>query len=354
MVVVAIEGMTCMSCVRNIEGKISQCQGVHEITVSLDQKLGFVKYNPEQISPETIVMTIDEMGFEAHLKQGEQGVKGEDAGAATTCRIGIEGMTCQSCVRNIESVVSGVTGVRSVHVSLEKKEAIIEFDPVLATVHALRDQIDDMGFEASLGGEYVSEKELPTSTVSQLNDEQMFLQFKISPLLDITSGQLVENAIRKLSGVRVCRLDIETQIIDVEFETATVSAVNVQNEIESHGYTPTIVRLELLDSPLVTSREASSCSCVISIKGMTCQSCVRNIESSISTVDGIISIKVSLELENAVVEYFPGKLKPEDIAERIDDMGFEAVWVRDEGTTKKSKELPSKYLLFAKYSLVGE
>lgn len=338
--VVAIEGMTCMSCVRNIEGKISQCQGVHKISVSLERKLGFVKYDPDKISPEAIVMAIDDMGFEAHLKQREKSTK-QDAGVTMTCRIGIEGMTCQSCVRNIESTVSGMPGVKSIRVSLEKKEAVIDFDPVLATVPALRDRIDDMGFEASLGIEYVSEKEFTASTSHTTEIEQMFVRFEISPLLDITSGQLVENAIRKLSGVRACRLDVENQIIDVEFETATVSVTSVRNEIESHGYSPSIVELKPLDSLLITSQDASS-SCIISIKGMTCQSCVRNIESSISAVDGVVSIKVSLELENAVVEYSPGKLKAEDIAEKIDDMGFEAVWQKDEVTPQKSNGLSSK------------
>lgn len=48
------------------------------------------------------------MGFEASLTKS-------DVAAVT---VGIEGMTCMSCVRNIESTVGGKPGVHSIKVNL--------------------------------------------------------------------------------------------------------------------------------------------------------------------------------------------------------------------------------------------
>ena len=40
MMILHIDNMTCMSCVRNIEGKLSGKDGVKSIKVLLDQKTG--------------------------------------------------------------------------------------------------------------------------------------------------------------------------------------------------------------------------------------------------------------------------------------------------------------------------
>jgi Cu+-exporting ATPase len=53
---------------------------------------------------------------------------------------------------------------------------------------------------------------------------------------------------------------------------------------------------------------------VISIVGMTCNSCVRNIENNIKDKPGIKSIKVSLENENGIVKYNKLITTPEKIA----------------------------------------
>lgn len=44
----------------------------------------------------------------------------------------------------------------------------------------------------------------------------------------------------------------------------------------------------------------------------------------LSTKDGVKRAKVDLKQNEALVEYIPSKLTPEDIAEQIEDMGFEA------------------------------
>merc|ERR1712133_350909 len=43
-------------------------------------------------------------------------------------RINIQGMTCQSCVKLIKAELSGVSGVKSVEISLEKSEGVVEID----------------------------------------------------------------------------------------------------------------------------------------------------------------------------------------------------------------------------------
>ncbi len=60
--------------------------------------------------------------------------------------IGIEGMTCHSCVSLIQSTVGELSGVISICVSLECKEGVVEYDNGLISREQIRETIDDMGF----------------------------------------------------------------------------------------------------------------------------------------------------------------------------------------------------------------
>ena len=65
--------------------------------------------------------------------------------------------------------------------------------------------------------------------------------------------------------------------------------------------------------------------CVISIEGMTCQSCVQTIEANIGKVSGVKAIKVNLERGEADVNLERlCDMTPSKVAELISDMGFEA------------------------------
>ena len=63
---------------------------------------------------------------------------------------------------------------------------------------------------------------------------------------------------------------------------------------------------------------------IVSIKGMTCNSCVNSIEDTISKLYGITYIKVSLKDNNASITYNSSLITPTKICDEIDDMGFEA------------------------------
>ncbi|GAA5968159.1 hypothetical protein JCM11641_003753 [Rhodosporidiobolus odoratus] len=62
----------------------------------------------------------------------------------------------------------------------------------------------------------------------------------------------------------------------------------------------------------------------LKVEGMTCGACVASVESGLKDRAGVISVKVALLAERAVVEYDPGLWTPEKLASEIEDMGFEA------------------------------
>ena len=62
----------------------------------------------------------------------------------------IGGMTCASCVSNVEGALKSVPGVRNVVVNLATGKASVEYDPSLASPKALKKAVEDVGYSATL------------------------------------------------------------------------------------------------------------------------------------------------------------------------------------------------------------
>ncbi|MBI4741120.1 MAG: heavy-metal-associated domain-containing protein [Betaproteobacteria bacterium] len=61
--------------------------------------------------------------------------------------IGIGGMSCQGCVKNLTGVLQALPGVESATVSLEAAQASIRFDPARAGAAQFKDAIEGAGFD---------------------------------------------------------------------------------------------------------------------------------------------------------------------------------------------------------------
>jgi Cu+-exporting ATPase len=64
---------------------------------------------------------------------------------------------------------------------------------------------------------------------------------------------------------------------------------------------------------------------VVNVKGMSCASCVVKVEDGLLNIDGVENANVNFATEKASVEYDSGKVTPADIAEKLKDIGYEAV-----------------------------
>lgn len=159
-----INGMTCQSCVRNIEGNIRTKPGVIAIRVSLQEKVGYIDYDPQITDPRQIASEIDDMGFDCEYLPDE-----DDEIAAriakinkikvSNVRISIDGMRCQSCVKNIEGNIGSQPGIKQIKVNLEEKMATVEYDIDVCTDVAIAEMISDMGFTATVANDNVIKHE---------------------------------------------------------------------------------------------------------------------------------------------------------------------------------------------------
>ena len=61
--------------------------------------------------------------------------------------VGVAGMSCQGCVKNVTSVLQALPGVAEVKVSLEEARAEISYDPQLVKPIQFKDAIEGAGFD---------------------------------------------------------------------------------------------------------------------------------------------------------------------------------------------------------------
>ena len=63
--------------------------------------------------------------------------------------IGVGGMSCQGCVKNVTGVLQVLPGVERVEVSLEAGQATIAFDADKVGPEQFKAAIEDAGFDAN-------------------------------------------------------------------------------------------------------------------------------------------------------------------------------------------------------------
>jgi copper chaperone len=61
--------------------------------------------------------------------------------------IKVEGMSCGHCVMRVKKAIEGVQGVKKVDVSLENKQAVVEFDEGTTNVDKIKAAIKETGYE---------------------------------------------------------------------------------------------------------------------------------------------------------------------------------------------------------------
>ena len=110
-----IDGMTCASCVGRLEKALQKVEGVDDVSVNLATEFATLHTRPE-VKVESLVKAVKLAGFDV---------------AQRPIDIGIEGMTCASCVTRVEKALSKVPGVNTVAVNLATERAHIEAGPTV-------------------------------------------------------------------------------------------------------------------------------------------------------------------------------------------------------------------------------
>uniref|UniRef100_A0AAR2J015 P-type Cu(+) transporter n=1 Tax=Pygocentrus nattereri TaxID=42514 RepID=A0AAR2J015_PYGNA len=397
-----IEGMVCLSCTTTIEGKIGKLKGVKKIKVGLESQEATVLYLPYLISVEEVVNQIGMAGFKAFVKSKprqlqltaverllnashqtspsspEERATEQPTDTTTTTLMDIKGMHCNSCVVNIQDNIGKVPGVSSVQVSLEKGQAVIRHNPNLVMVTELQKAIEALPpgkFKAQLTSQDAVFSASPSELSVVSSSEPNFLQ-PLSSVVQIhiegmtcnSCVQAIEGTMSQKKGVRCVQVSLANHQGTFEYDPLVTTPEELRGTIEEMGFDaflpetnsllPVAVKspLSVWSSPLppvlstIKEKEVESDSesgtgscvlskCFIQIGGMTCASCVANIERNLKNEPGIHSVLVALMAGKAEVRYNSSVIDPLRIAECVKELGFTSTVMEDYDGSDGSLEL---------------
>lgn len=114
LIEIPITGMTCVNCARTVERKLGKTEGVAEANVNFATERATVRFDSTKANVAALVENVEKAGY----------------GVATAAiELPITGMTCATCVRNVERVVQKQPGILSVSVNLATEKAHVTYLP---------------------------------------------------------------------------------------------------------------------------------------------------------------------------------------------------------------------------------
>ena len=200
----------------------------------------------------------------------------------------VTGMTCASCANTIEKGLSKVRGVSGVTVNFASEKASIDYDPGEVASKAFIDAVSDAGYSVA------TEK----------------ITFGVSGMTCASCVSHVKHALRKVTGVISANVNLAAEKATVEYLSGETSMAEFKHAVETAGY------------HVSGEQEDGKKKATFAVTGMTCASCLSNVEKALRELDGIVSANVNLASEKATVEYDADKVGMIDFRKAIEGAGY--------------------------------
>lgn len=151
-----------------------------------------------------------------------------------TATFKVTGMTCASCVSSLESALRALRGVASASVSLMTERAQVVYDSAQASLGALKDCIEDCGFDAAL--------------VADPHHEPGAVRLVIGGMTCAACVSYVEAALSRTAGVLEATVNFATGQAVVKYEPDCVGPRDMLEAVEDAGYEADVWRGDADDS----------------------------------------------------------------------------------------------------------
>ncbi len=144
----AVDGMTCASCVSRVERYLKKVPGVDAAVVNLALERATVSFPAAAgLDPTVLAAAVERAGYQARV------IPQVVAPEPRSLQLTVGGMTCASCVSRVERYLKKVPGVESAVVNLALERASVTFDPTLAKPAALLEAVERAGYQADVYAE---------------------------------------------------------------------------------------------------------------------------------------------------------------------------------------------------------
>ena len=127
-----VQGMTCASCVGRVERGLKKVEGVEGASVNLATERATVTFDPALTTPQALLDKVKDVGYEPVISE---------------LQLGVQGMTCASCVGRVERALNKVEGVLDASVNLATERATVRYLPSSVSPGQLKAAVKASGYE---------------------------------------------------------------------------------------------------------------------------------------------------------------------------------------------------------------
>jgi Cu+-exporting ATPase len=165
-ITLAVDGMTCSSCVGHVEDALKEVPGVSAVDVNLATENAVVSLDPLRVTVVQLAEALDEAGYGIAMRKA---------------MLHVGGMTCASCVAHVEDALNEVPGVVTANVNLATEQASVQYlSGGLAVMEEFRIALEDAGYSMdgvigeAEGDETEIERLLKTRELKRLKSKLIF------------------------------------------------------------------------------------------------------------------------------------------------------------------------------------
>jgi Cu+-exporting ATPase len=218
--------------------------------------------------------------------------------------IRIDGMTCQSCVKNIENTINKLNGIQSIKVSLEEKLGTVIYNPNDININDIIARINDMGFIAGLN--------------------QTIVDIELGGISDENIPIAIER-LSSINGVLNVNFPLknDSSHVKISYDKNQTDAYTLYQKIQSIGYK-------------VHPKLENIARAYLRVQGMHCNSCVMNITQTVEDLPGIHHIKVSFDDQSANILYDPNIIDLSIIIKEIESLDFQVAISNNDADKSKN------------------
>ncbi|KAF9941729.1 serine/threonine protein kinase Ran1 [Modicella reniformis] len=270
----------------------------------------------------------------------------------------IQGMTCASCVKAIETALQALPSVQpsSVAVNLLLGSAVLIASPELCPPSLIAETVENAGYDVT-SCKYI---ESPSSILKpqpqpqpqpRPNVYEAFLS--ISGMTCASCSSKVESLLKSLPRVIPASVKVSHATGHAQFKyqvlldepSSVMTNSSIANKIRELGFEAEHIKLEKVvdDDQIVLPNSADDPSLAptltttrLDISGMTCASCVSAIESSLSNLQGIHQVQVNLLAKSGMIVHDPTVIGVRDLIAAVEDTGFDVALTADDAFTGRN------------------
>ena len=200
----------------------------------------------------------------------------------------VTGMTCASCAATIERAIARLSAVCQVNVNLASGKASVEYVRDRLDIKALMDAISDAGYGVAV------EK----------------ITVAVGGMTCASCVTNLENALAKISAVISVSVNLASEKASIEYLSGEVGMAELKRVVEGAGYY------------ILGEQENGKRKVAFTVTGVTCASCVVNVEKALQGVNGVSLANVNLATERATVWYDSDKAGVADLRKAVEGAGY--------------------------------